>query len=187
MKQNVTLIGMPGAGKSTVGVILAKILSFSFVDTDILIQINRGKSLQQILDESGHLNLRKIEEEEILKINTVNHVIATGGSAVYSEKAMQHLQSISEIIFLQADYEEISKRIHNFKTRGIAKKKNQTFRELYDERQILYRRYAQVTLDCNRMDQDTIAELIAGKFQEKITEAVTPRHDAKKENQHGKE
>ena len=101
MKSNITLIGMPGAGKSTVGIILAKIMSFGFIDTDVLIQINRQKSLQEIIDESDYLNLRKIEEEEILKINIRNHVIATGGSAVYSEKAMSHLQSISNIVFLE--------------------------------------------------------------------------------------
>ena len=100
MKTNLTLIGMPGAGKSTIGIILAKNLSLGFIDTDVLIQINRQKSLQQILDESDHLNLRAIEEEEILKLNVSRHVIATGGSAAYSDKAMLHLQRISTIIFL---------------------------------------------------------------------------------------
>ncbi|MCP4553151.1 MAG: shikimate kinase [Bacteroidetes bacterium] len=126
MKPNLTLIGMPGAGKSTIGIILAKVLSFGFVDTDILIQINRQKSLQEIIDESDHLNLRKIEEEEILKINVENQVIATGGSAVYSEKAMTHLKAISKIVFLKVDYREITRRIHNFNTRGIARPNGQT-------------------------------------------------------------
>ena len=92
MKTNLTLIGMPGAGKSTIGIILAKNLSLGFIDTDVLIQINQQKSLQQILDESDHLNLRAIEEDEILKLNVSRHVIATGGSAAYSDKAMVHLQ-----------------------------------------------------------------------------------------------
>ena len=95
MKSNLTLIGMPGSGKSTIGIILAKNLGLGFIDTDVLIQINRQKSLQQILDENNHLYLRSVEEEEILKINVENHVIATGGSAVYSEKAMSHLLGIS--------------------------------------------------------------------------------------------
>lgn len=154
---------MPGAGKSTIGIILAKFLSFGFIDTDILIQINRQKSLQQIIDESDYLNLRKIEEEEILKLNIANQVIATGGSAIYSEKAMNHLQRISRIVFLKADYEELFKRIHNFESRGIAKEKNQTFREIYDERQSLYRKFAEVSIDCNTLDQEEIAAIIAKK------------------------
>ena len=121
MKNNITLIGMPGAGKSTTGVILAKILSYGFIDTDLLIQQGQKKNLQEIVDESDHLNLRRIEEEEILKINPEKHVIATGGSAVYSEKAMVHLSSISEIIFLKADLDVIEKRISNFNSRGISK------------------------------------------------------------------
>ncbi|MBI4681755.1 MAG: shikimate kinase [Nitrospirae bacterium] len=164
MKSNLTLIGMPGSGKSTVGIILAKLLSFGFIDTDILIQINRQKSLQEIINESGYLNLRKIEEQEILKLNVENHVIATGGSAVYSESAMLHLQDISNIIFLEVELEEIQKRIHNFKTRGIAKAETQSFRDLYCERQILYKKYADVTIDCNKLDQEEIAGTISAKF-----------------------
>jgi shikimate kinase len=161
MKSNLTLIGMPGAGKSTVGIILAKNLSFGFIDTDVLIQINQQKSLQQILDESDHLNLRKVEEHEIMKLNIRNHVIATGGSAAYSTNAMSHLLNISKVIFLEVSFEEIERRIHNFKTRGIAKSKDQTFRDLYDERQSLYKKYAEVTIDCNRSDQEEIAMRIA--------------------------
>jgi len=165
MKSNLTLIGMPGAGKSTIGIILAKNLAMGFIDTDVLIQINHQKSLQQILDESGHLNLRAIEEKEILKLNIGDHIIATGGSAVYSEKAMTHLQRISTIIFLEVGLETLKKRIHNFESRGIAKTADQTFEELFEERQRLYRQYADITIDCNRMDQ----ELLAIKIAESIT------------------
>jgi shikimate kinase len=164
MKSNLTLVGMPGAGKSTVGIILAKNLSFGFIDTDVFIQINQQKSLQQILDESNHLNLRAIEEHEIMKLNIKNHVIATGGSAAYSTNAMSHLLNISKVIFLEVSFEEIKRRIHNFKTRGIAKSKNQTFRELYDERQYLYKKYAEITIDCNRLDQEEIAMRISGSI-----------------------
>ena len=166
MKSNLTLIGMPGAGKSTVGIILAKNLSFGFIDTDVLIQINQQKSLQQIIDESNHLNLRTIEEKEIMKLNIKNHVIATGGSAAYSTNSMSHLLNISKVIFLEASFEEIKKRIHNFKTRGIAKSENQTFRELYDERQYLYKKYAEITINCNRLDQEEIALRISESIQE---------------------
>ena len=161
MKSNLTLIGMPGAGKSTIGIILAKNLGLGFIDTDVLIQINQQKTLQQITDESDHLKLRAIEEEEVLKINIENHVIATGGSVVYSEKTMAHLLGISKTIFLEIDFEEIKNRIHNFETRGIAKAKNQSFKELFRERQILYKKYAEITIDCNVLDQEELAAQIA--------------------------
>ncbi len=160
MKTNLTLIGMPGAGKSTTGIILAKNLGLGFFDTDILIQINQQKRLQDILDSKGYLDLRKIEEQEILKINIENNVISTGGSAVYSQQAMTHLQSISKIIFLKADFEVLEKRINNFATRGIAKAENQTFKELFKERQILYKKYADITINCNVLTQDLAAEKI---------------------------
>ena len=167
MKSNLTLIGMPGAGKSTTGIILAKVLSFGFIDTDILIQINRQKSLQQIIDESDHFNLRKIEEEEILKINVENQVIATGGSAVYSEKAMSHLKSISLIVYLKVGLEDLVKRLHNYNTRGIARPKDQTLRELFNERQVLYNRYAELSMDGNTFDQDEIAMEISKQYKQR--------------------
>ena len=157
MKTNLTLIGMPGAGKSTIGIILAKNLSLGFIDTDVLIQINHGKSLQQILDASGHLALRAIEEEEICKLDVSRHVIATGGSAAYSERAMAHLGSISTIIFLEVSFAEITRRIRNFATRGIAKAPHQTFQDLFVERQLLYRRHAELTIPCDGLDQEEVA------------------------------
>src|SRR5208337_4332655 len=154
MKSNVTIIGMPGAGKSTTGIILAKYLSFGFLDTDVLIQVNRKKSLQEIIDESGYLTLRNVE----------NHVIATGGSAVYSSKAMSHFRDISTIVFLAVDFETILHRIHNFNTRGIVKAENQTFRDLFDERQVLYEKYSDWTIDCSNMTQEEAAEIISKKM-----------------------
>ncbi len=161
MKSNLTLIGMPGAGKSTIGIILAKNLSLSFIDTDILIQINQQKSLQQIMDENDHLYLRAIEEQEILKLNVTHLVIATGGSAAYSDKAMNHLLDISTVIFLEVSFAEIERRIRNFASRGIAKAAHQTFRELFDERQSLYKKYAEITIRCDGLDQDEVACEIA--------------------------
>ncbi len=160
MKTNLTLIGMPGAGKSTTGIILAKNLGLGFIDTDILIQINQQQRLQEIIDTKGYLDLRMVEEKEILKINIENHVISTGGSVAYSEKAMIHLQSISKIIFLEADFEVLEKRINNFATRGIARAENQTFKELFKERQILYKKYADFIINCNDLTQDIAAEQI---------------------------
>ncbi|MDY0190274.1 MAG: shikimate kinase [Desulfuromonas sp.] len=160
MKTNVTLIGMPGAGKSTIGIILAKTMSLGFIDTDILIQINRQQPLQQILDETGYLNLRQIEEEEILRLNIDHQVIATGGSAVYSAKAMAHLQQISTIVFLDASFAEICRRIHNFDTRGIACAPEQSFAQLFEERLQLYRRYADITITDDVSSQEEVAEAI---------------------------
>jgi len=157
---------MPGAGKSTVGIILAKIRSLGFIDTDVLIQINHRKTLQQIISESDYLNLRKIEAAEILKLNVANHVIATGGSAVYSPRAMAHLTNLSTVVFLRVGFAEISRRIDNFESRGIAKAEGQTFQELYDERQVLYHRYARITIDGDDKGQDEIAKIISAAVQD---------------------
>src|SRR5208282_519524 len=119
--QNIILIGMPGAGKSTVGVILAKYLSKDFVDTDLLIQNRHRQSLQDILDLQGYLKLREFEENEILQLNVKNTVIATGRSAVYSEKAINHLKKNGKIVYLKLAKNELLKRINNFESRGIAK------------------------------------------------------------------
>ena len=155
---------MPGAGKSTAGIILAKNCGFGFIDTDVLIQINRQQTLQQILDEGGYLALREIEAAEILKLNIKNHVIATGGSAVYSEKAMAHLLSISIVVFIEISLEQVQKRVQNFSTRGIAKAENQTLQELYMERQQLYRKYAQITVNGDASSQEMLAVEIAARL-----------------------
>jgi shikimate kinase len=160
MKSNLTLIGMPGAGKSTVGVILAKKLGLAFIDTDVLVQVHQGKTLQQIVEEGGHLHLRAIEEREILRLAVVSHVIATGGSVVYSERAMQHLRDISRVIFLEVSLEELRRRIHNFATRGIARAGDQSLGDLFAERQPLYRKYAEITVDATRLDQEELASRI---------------------------
>jgi len=130
----------------------------------LLIQINRQKSLQDIIDESDYLNLRAIEDIEIQKINIQKHVIATGGSAVYSENAMRHLLNISTVVFLKVAFEKIKTRIHDFETRGITKPKSQTFHDLFKERQVLYHHYAEVTIDCKNYDQEEIAEIVASEF-----------------------
>ena len=164
MRNNITLIGMPGAGKSTTGIILAKNCGLGFIDTDVLIQINHQKTLQQILDKSGFMTLRDIEEKEILKLNIGNHVIATGGSAVYSEKAMDHLLSISAVIFIKISLEQVRKRVQNFATRGIAKAEDQSLEELFRERQQLYKKYARITVDGNAVTQEILAVKIASRL-----------------------
>ncbi len=152
---------MPGAGKSTIGIILAKNLGMGFIDTDVLIQINQQQRLQQIIDAAGHLHLRAIEANEVLKLNIENHVIATGGSVVYSTKAMHHLRAISTVVFLKVGFNELNRRIRNFETRGIAKANHQTFRDLFEERRILYNQFSDIIINGDDLDQEGLAEQIA--------------------------
>lgn len=158
---NIVLVGMPGAGKSTIGVILAKYAARDFVDSDVLIEVREGKALQQILDESDYRNLRRIEEEVLLSLDVRNHVVATGGSAAYSAKAMQHLSQNGVVVFLDVEFEEVMRRVQNFDTRGIACRPGITLREVYDERRPLYLRWADVRIECGRRHHEAVAERIA--------------------------
>lgn len=162
-KKNIVLIGMPGAGKSTIGVILAKYLALDFVDTDLLIQHHCNSDLQSIVDRDGYLALRKIEENIISSLLVENSVIATGGSAVYSKKSMAHLNENGKIVFLDLSIEELSKRIKNYDTRGIACPSSQTFESLYDERTKLYKKYAEYIIDCRLKNPEEITSEIISK------------------------
>ncbi len=157
---NIVLIGMPGSGKSTVGIILAKLTSKSFVDTDVLIQINEGRSLQAIVDNDGHMVLRAIEERVLLTLECQNHVISTGGSAAYSESAMHHLKGDGIVVFLHADLDTLRGRIRNFDTRGLAKRPDQTFEDLFQERLSLYSRYADFTIETVGYSQEEVCSHI---------------------------
>jgi shikimate kinase len=159
-KPNIVLIGMPGAGKSTVGVILAKRTSRDFIDTDVLIQISEGRFLQDIVDTEGHMALRRIEEDVILGLHCDHHVIATGGSAVYSPAAMEHLKSKGIAVFLDVDLPTLESRIRDFDTRGLAKRPDQSLTELFEERILLYRKYADVTVDCAGLSQEEVCAQI---------------------------
>ncbi|MGD9506033.1 MAG: shikimate kinase [Syntrophobacteraceae bacterium] len=163
---NIVLIGMPGSGKSTVGVILAKQASMAFVDTDLLIQTKEGRSLQNIVDSDGHMALRAVEERVLMKLDPRNHVIATGGSAVYSPAAMEHLKSAGVVVFLDVTLEALKSRVHDYETRGLAKRPDQTVEDLFAERAALYRKYADVTINCVGLAQEEVSE--------KILEAVKP-------------
>lgn len=156
--QSLVLIGMPGAGKSTIGLLLAKHLAKDFVDTDLLIQLEHSKTLQDILHDQGYLALRKHEEKILLDINYSNHIIATGGSAVYSEPAMLHLKKLGPVIFLDVAIHELEQRINNLSTRGIASAQGQTFAEIYAERRPLYLRYADIVIDCNGKNQEQLVD-----------------------------
>lgn len=143
---NIVLIGMPGSGKSTVGVLLAKESAKNFVDTDLVIQIAEGRPLQHIVDTEGYLALRRIEEQTLLNLHFRNTVVATGGSAAYSDPAMRHLKADALVVFLNVQLATLRKRVHNFDTRGIARRPDQSFEDLFEERYQLYTRYADLTL-----------------------------------------
>ena len=149
MEKNIILIGPPGCGKSTCGVLAAKIACMHFVDTDLVIQQNEVKILQQIIDENGNDYFEKCEEKWVCSVNEQNCIIATGGSVVYSEKSMAHLKSIGKIVYLKISYDDMKKRITNLDTRGVLMKNGDTLLDMYNERVELYEKYADVTIECN--------------------------------------
>lgn len=164
-RKNLILIGMPGSGKSTVGVILAKALTRPYLDSDILIQLKENRSLQDIVDADGYMVLRDIEEQVLLGINCENHVIATGGSAAYSDKAMRYLKENGVVIFLDASLDTLRSRIHNYETRGLAKRPDQSFADLFQERFELYTTYADIVIDSNDRSQDQVCDEIHEQLQ----------------------
>jgi shikimate kinase len=161
--KNIVLIGMPGVGKSTIGVILAKAVSKDFIDTDLLIQRRHRLTLQNIIDRYGYLALRQFEEAVILSLAVRDTVIATGGSAVYSEVAMKHLKSTGQIVYLKLHMKGLLERIDNYATRGIARPPTQTFSSLFGERTRLYKRYSDVIVDCKSKTHEEIVQEIVNK------------------------
>lgn len=158
---NYILIGMPACGKSTFGVVLAKSLGMSFVDTDLLIQKKTGRLLQDIIDNDGMDEFLKIEESVLSNVNLDNTVIATGGSAVYSDKAMKHLAETGKIVYIELPFEEINRRLNNIKTRGIAMAPGQTLSDLYNARVPLYQKYAGIIINTAGMNlEDSVLEFM---------------------------
>lgn len=151
MKNNIVLIGMPGAGKSTVGVLLAKAISYDFMDTDLVIQKNTGKKLYEIINEHGMEAFLSIENDVLKQILANKTVIATGGSAVFGEEAMEHLRDMATIVYIKLSCDEILRRVKNIKTRGIAMKKGKTLEDVYYERIPLYEKYADIVVECDNM------------------------------------
>ena len=153
MKRNIVLIGMPGVGKSTIGVILAKIIGYHFLDSDLVIQEREKRLLHEIISQEGTEGFLDVERT----------IIATGGSAVYGKEAMEHLKEIGEIVYLKADYPTIEKRLGNLRKRGVALKEGQTLKDLYDERCALYEKYADVVVDEQGLGtEETIGAVLRG-------------------------
>ena len=164
-ESNITLIGMPGVGKSTVGIVLAKMLCKTFVDADLVIQHNQGKRLHKIIEEIGNEKFLRLENDTLTKLKVHNSIISTGGSAVFGKEAMAHLKKTSTIVYLKAPYEVIEKRLGNLKKRGVIFEEGQTLRDVYDIRTPLYEKYADVVIDCdNESDIQDIAMKIAKIF-----------------------
>lgn len=163
-RPNIVLIGMPGAGKSTVGVLLAKQLSCQFVDTDVLIQSAEDRSLQDIMDRDGYLELRAIEERVIMSFSGEHYVVATGGSAVYSSLAMLHLKNHGCVVYLDVTLDMLRRRVKDYDQRGIARRPDQSFQDLFNERATLYRLYADITIQCEEMSHEDVASTIISQL-----------------------
>lgn len=163
-KTNIILIGMPGCGKSTIGVLLAKNLAYGFLDSDLVIQEQSGRKLQDMINDMGPEAFAAFEDAVNSTLIPQNTVIATGGSAVYGARAMKHFKEIGTIVYLKASYEEIEKRIQNFETRGIVIPEGQTFQDVYNERSALYEKYADITVDVDASDLWQVVEEITNQL-----------------------
>lgn len=159
-KNNIVLIGMPGVGKSTVGVILAKVLGYQFVDSDLVIQEKQGRLLREIIEEVGTEGFIEVENRINSQIKTEYSVIATGGSAVYGKEAMKHFKEIGIVIYLKLPYDVLKRRLSDIKDRGVVLKEGQTLRDLYEERVPLYEKYADFIIDEYQLDAEQTIEKI---------------------------
>lgn len=166
-KTNIVLIGMPGSGKSTVGVVLAKVLGYEFLDSDLLIQKTEKRLLREILEQDGPDEFLKIEDRVNASIEAENTVIATGGSAVYCGEAMRHLKEIGTVVYLKLDYAALCGRLGNLKGRGVVLKEGQTLKDLYDERIPLYEKYADVIIDEGNLDVEATMRKIMDTLDER--------------------
>jgi shikimate kinase len=155
---------MPGAGKSTIGILLAKELGLDFLDTDISIQVQQGKTLQQISDQSGYMALRQFEEQVLLSEDIAGRVVSTGGSAVYSEPGMARLKNGASVVFLDVSLQQLEKRVNNFASRGIARRPDQSFADLFAERQVLYHKYADISIDCSNLSIDEVLQAVMAEL-----------------------
>ena len=157
---NIILIGMPGCGKSTVGVVLAKAANLDFIDSDLVIQKQMGTKLSALLDAHGDAGFRAIENRINAELAAENSVIATGGSVVYGEEAMRHLKDIGTVVYLKLSYEAIEDRLGDLHARGVTIQPGWTLRDLYNERVPLYEKWADVTVDCENMKLREVVQYI---------------------------
>lgn len=158
--KNIVLIGMPGAGKSTVGVVLAKRMGMSFMDSDLVIQEQEGRTLHKIIEEKGTEGFLEVEDRINASLQPKNTIIATGGSVVYGKNAMKHLSEIGTVCYLKLSYESIADRLGDLTQRGVALKDGQTLMDLYQERTPLYEAYANLTIDCeNKNIREIVGEI----------------------------
>ena len=157
-RDNIILIGMPGVGKSTVGVILAKLMGYQFLDADLLIQQQEGKLLREIIEEAGIEGFIEVENRVNAGIEATRTVIATGGSVVYGREAMEHLKAIGTVVYLKVSYPVLEKRLADIKGRGVVVRENQSLRDLYEERTPLYERYADIRISEERMNVEQTVE-----------------------------
>lgn len=164
-KRNVVLIGMPGCGKSTTGILLATELSYDFIDTDLLIIKEERKKLPEIIAEYGNEGLNRIEENLCATLHVHDSIIATGGSVVYGERGMKNLSNEGVIVFLDVPCDEIIRRIGDFSQRGIILKPGQTIEDLFEERRPLYQKYAEITVDTSGLTLAESAEIIADRVR----------------------
>ena len=162
---NIVLIGMPGCGKSTVGVVLAKNLAMEFVDSDLVIQRSQGMRLSAILEKVGDEGFREIENRVNSELRVENSVIATGGSVVYGEEAMRHLKEIGVVIYLKLSYAQVEDRLGDLHARGVTIRPGQTLRDLYDERCPLYERWADMVVECDGKRLREVVLTITGKLE----------------------
>lgn len=161
---SIILIGMPGSGKSTVGVILAKSLGVDFIDTDLLIQRREKRLLQDIIDKDGINFFLDRERDAILSVNESNVVIATGGSVILREDAMAHLKGLGTVIFLDVSVNELTRRLSNIKTRGIAAEKGESVKDIYDKRFSLYKKFADITVSADSLSCEQTVNIICEKL-----------------------
>lgn len=157
---NITLIGMPGAGKSTVGVLLAKSYLMDFTDTDLIIQRKYGKTLCELIEKYGEDGFKKLEEDTLLSVECSNTVIATGGSAVYGDEGMKHLRDISVVVYLKVPVRALERRIKNITARGVVMKKGESLSKLFERRSPLYEKYAHITVDCSGLSLEKCVDEI---------------------------
>jgi len=158
--QTISLIGMPGAGKSTVGVILAKRTGLAFTDTDLAIQVREGEILQDIVDRVGNPRFREIEEEVLLEVPLDDAVVSTGGSVIYSDAVMQRLRAAGPVVYLAADLATLEARVAANPLRGIARGAGQSYADVYAERCPLYEQYASIIVDATAGNADAVADAI---------------------------